>query len=150
MVSRSMMMTSPPISRPIRSTLIEADLGQRSLPPERGVPDGLSRGGDGGRWVLGDRLPPSAIGQNHTLWGTSTLMAADLKKLKQRACDAVDRHAPQLIETADWIHAHPEIGHQEVEASRRLAGMLQAAGVPVEMGTAGMATAFKAELPGNG
>ena len=76
-------------------------------------------------------------------------MAADLKKLKQRACDAVDRRAPELIATADWIHAHPEIGHQEVEASKRLASMLQAAGVAVETGTAGMATAFKAELTGN-
>ena len=73
----------------------------------------------------------------------------DVKKLKQRVCEAVDRRAPELIETADWIHAHPEIGHQEVEASRRLSGMLQAAGIPVEMGTAGMATAFKAELGPN-
>ena len=70
----------------------------------------------------------------------------DVKKLKQRVCEAVDRRAAELIETADWIHAHPEIGHQEVEASRRLSGMLRAAGIPVEMGTAGMATAFKAEL----
>jgi amidohydrolase len=73
-------------------------------------------------------------------------MAADLKKLKQRVCEAVDRRASELIATADWIHAHPEIGHQEVEASKRLSGMLQSAGIPVEMGTAGMATAFKAEL----
>src|SRR5579871_6894600 len=70
----------------------------------------------------------------------------DVKKLKQRVCEAVDRRAPELIETADWIHAHPEIGHQEVEASKRLAGMLEGAGIPVEMGTAGMATAFKAVL----
>src|SRR5689334_8136514 len=77
-------------------------------------------------------------------------MAADVKQLKQRVCEAVDRHAAQLIETADWIHAHPEIGHQEVEASRRLAGMLESEGIPVEMGTAGMATAFKAELQGCG
>ncbi len=70
----------------------------------------------------------------------------DVKKLKQRVCDAVDRRAPELIETADWIHAHPELGHQEVEASKRLAGMLEGAGIPVEMGTAGMATAFKAVL----
>src|SRR5215467_4285285 len=75
-------------------------------------------------------------------------MAADVSKLKQRVCAAVDRHASELIETADWIHAHPEIGHQEVEAARRLAGMLEQAGIPVEMGTAGMATAFKAELVG--
>jgi amidohydrolase len=71
-------------------------------------------------------------------------MGADVRKLKQQVCDAIDRRAADLIETADWIHAHPEIGHQEVEASRRLAGMLESAGIPVEMGTAGMATAFKA------
>jgi amidohydrolase len=73
-------------------------------------------------------------------------MAADVKKLKQRVCEAVDRRAEELVATADWIHAHPEIGHQEVEASKRLSGMLQSAGIPVEMGTAGMSTAFKAEL----
>jgi amidohydrolase len=73
-------------------------------------------------------------------------MGADSSKLKQRVCEVIDRRAADLIETADWIHAHPEIGHQEVEASRRLAGMLESAGIPVEMGTAGMATAFKAEL----
>jgi amidohydrolase len=72
--------------------------------------------------------------------------AVDVNKLKQRVCDAVDQRAAELIATADWIHAHPEIGHQEVEASKRLAGMLQTAGIPVEMGTAGMATAFKAVL----
>ena len=72
----------------------------------------------------------------------------DVQRLKDRVCDAVDRRAAELIETADWIHAHPEIGHQEVQASKRLSGLLEAAGIPVEMGTAGMTTAFKAELPG--
>jgi amidohydrolase len=74
-------------------------------------------------------------------------MPNDLQELKRRVCEAVDRHASALIETADWIWAHPEIGHQEVEASRRLAGLLEGAGIPVEVGTAGMATAFKAALP---
>jgi amidohydrolase len=68
-------------------------------------------------------------------------------ELKRRACAAVDRRARRLVEMADWIHAHPELGHQEVEASARLAGLLRDEGVPVEMGVAGMATAFKAELP---
>ena len=77
-------------------------------------------------------------------------MADRVQDLKQRVCAGVDRWAAELIETADWIHAHPEIGHQEVEAARRLAGLLQSAGIPVEMGTAGMATAFKAELGGRG
>ena len=72
----------------------------------------------------------------------------DLQELKRLACEAIDRRAATLIETADWIWAHPEIGHQEVEAARRLTGLLEGAGIPVEMGTAGMATAFKAELPG--
>jgi len=75
-------------------------------------------------------------------------MADHVEQLKKRVCEAIDRRAAQLIETADWIHAHPEIGHQEVEAARRLSGLLQSAGIPVEMGTAGMATAFKAELGG--
>jgi amidohydrolase len=77
-------------------------------------------------------------------------MADHVEQLKERVCEAVDRRAAQLIEAADWIHAHPEIGHQEVEAAKRLSGLLQSAGIPVEMGTAGMATAFKAELGGKG
>ena len=75
-------------------------------------------------------------------------MGDHVQQLKQRVCQAVDRRAAELIETADWIHAHPEIGHQEVQASRRLTHMLESAGIPVETGTAGMATAFKAELAG--
>ena len=73
-----------------------------------------------------------------------------LEQLKQRACAAIDRHADELKAAADWIHAHPEIGHQEVQAAQRLSDLLRAAGIAVEMGTAGMATAFKAEMPGKG
>jgi amidohydrolase len=75
-------------------------------------------------------------------------MPDSVQQLKQRVCESVERNSAELIATADWIHAHPEIGHQEVEASKRLTGMLQSAGIPVEMGTAGMATAFKAALGG--
>jgi amidohydrolase len=75
-------------------------------------------------------------------------MRDDLQQLKKRVCEGVDRRAGALIETADWIHAHPEIGHQEVEASRRLADLLRGAGIQVDTGIAGMATAFKAELAG--
>jgi len=76
-------------------------------------------------------------------------MSDKVQQLKKRVCEAVDRRAAQLTETADWIHAHPEVGHQEVEAAKRLSGLLQSAGIAVEMGTAGMATAFKAELRGS-
>src|SRR5439155_19603695 len=78
----------------------------------------------------------------------SKVMADDVQQLKHRVCEAVERRASELIETSNWIHAHPEIGHQEVEAARRLSGLLESAGIPVEAGTAGMGTAFKAELGG--
>ena len=73
----------------------------------------------------------------------------DTAALKRRACEAVDRWAGELVETADWIHAHPELGHQEFEASKRLAEILATNGAQVEMGTAGMETAFKAVLAGS-
>jgi amidohydrolase len=74
---------------------------------------------------------------------------ADVEALKRRACEAVDRWAGELVETADWIHANPELGHQELQASKRLADILGTAGASVEMGTAGMETAFKAVLSGS-
>jgi len=77
-------------------------------------------------------------------------VAPDLRPLKERACAAVDRRSSELTSAADWIHAHPEIGHQEVEAARRLSDMLREVGLEVEMGTAGMATAFKGEMHGRG
>lgn len=110
--------------------------------------------------MLGDRPPPGdraigeilyASGARRWEFGSRKLVPMSdehVRHLKRRVCEVIDRRAAELIETADWIHAHPEIGHQEIEASRRLTGMLRAAGIPVEMGTAGMATAFKAELQG--
>jgi amidohydrolase len=78
----------------------------------------------------------------------NTSMPDKLTTLKRRVCEAVDRHSAELVQVADWIHAHPEIGHQEVQAAQRLTDLLRAAGVTVEEGTAGMATAFRAELRG--
>jgi amidohydrolase len=75
-------------------------------------------------------------------------MAGDVRQLKHRVCQAIDRRAGELTATADWIHGHPEIGHQEVQAAQRLSEMLRTAGIMVELGTAGMATAFKADMPG--
>ena len=72
----------------------------------------------------------------------------ELSRLKQRVCDVIDRRAGELRAAADWIHAHPEIGHQEVQAAQRLCDLLRGAGVDVETGTAGMSTAFRAELAG--
>jgi amidohydrolase len=80
----------------------------------------------------------------------TTIERATTQELKTRVCEAVDRRASELIDVADWIHAHPEIGHQEFEAVKRLTDLLCRAGVQVDTNIAGMATAFKAELPGKG
>jgi amidohydrolase len=80
----------------------------------------------------------------------TTIERATTQELKTRVCEAVDRRASELIDVADWIHAHPEIGHQEFEAAKRLTDLLRRAGVQVDTNIAGMATAFKAELPGKG
>ena len=76
------------------------------------------------------------------------LETMELTRLKQRVCDEIDRRAVELCSVADWIHANPEIGHQEVQAAQRLCDLLRGAGITVETGTAGMATAFRAELAG--
>src|ERR1043166_7150688 len=146
--ARSAMMTSPPINRPQRSTLNEArDCGTRPSRVGRRCGVGV---GDGGGLVLGDRPPPGVRAIPGIISRNLEAMADQVQQLKERVCPAVERRSAALIEAANWIHAHPEIGHQEVEASKRLSSMLETAGIPVEMGTAGMATAFKAELGGQG
>lgn len=56
----------------------------------------------------------------------------------------------EIEETVAFVHAHPELGHEERECSRFLAGRLEAAGYEVELGIAGMETAFRARLEGGG
>ena len=63
--------------------------------------------------------------------------------------DAVGAVLPGALDLSHRVHANPELGHQEYQASKRLADILGTAGANVEMGTAGMETAFKAVLPGS-
>src|SRR5262249_57744817 len=72
----------------------------------------------------------------------------DKEALKQAACRIVDQLAEPLIRTSDWMADHPELGLQEVEAARRLTGLLDEFGAEVERGIAGLPTAFAARLPG--
>jgi amidohydrolase len=58
---------------------------------------------------------------------------------------AIDQHAEQFKEISRYIGEHPELGHEEVLASRRLAEELEAHGFRVERGTLGIPTAFVAE-----
>jgi metal-dependent amidase/aminoacylase/carboxypeptidase family protein len=66
---------------------------------------------------------------------------------------AVAEAEPAIRGIVDFVHAHPELAHREIETSRFLVETLRDAGYAVTEGVAGMPTAFRAELrfgaPGN-
>ncbi|MBV8084938.1 MAG: M20/M25/M40 family metallo-hydrolase, partial [Chloroflexi bacterium] len=66
----------------------------------------------------------------------------ELEGPRAAICDSVDRAAPRLVEIADHIHAHPELGFKEFEAARLLTEALHDYGAVVERGVGDMETAF--------
>lgn len=76
------------------------------------------------------------------------MRAEDVEALKVAAIREVERIAPLLIETSDWMAENPELGLQEFKASARLTELLEEFGAEVERGIAGLPTAFEARLPG--
>jgi amidohydrolase len=66
---------------------------------------------------------------------------------KEVACRNIDEHKDVLIGVSNRIHAEPELGHQEFKASTLLAEALRGHGFAVELGVAGMKTAFIARGP---
>ena len=48
-----------------------------------------------------------------------------------------------------FVHDHPELGHEEFRCAGRIASELEAGGYTVELGLAGMETAFRARLDGS-
>ena len=69
-----------------------------------------------------------------------------MSAIKDALCGAVDRMADELEALSHRIHANPELGYQEVKASSWLAEFLQANGLKVERGVAGVETAFRATI----
>jgi metal-dependent amidase/aminoacylase/carboxypeptidase family protein len=61
---------------------------------------------------------------------------------------AVEVRAPLVGEVMRFIHAHPELGHEERECSRFLCETLAGSGFEVERGVGGLETAFRAVLRG--
>ena len=61
---------------------------------------------------------------------------------------AVARQTDALRESMQFVHGHPELGHEEHECSRYLCETLDAAGLKVERSVGGMDTAFRATLRG--
>jgi amidohydrolase len=56
----------------------------------------------------------------------------------------IDAGAPEILELARWMAAHPELSLEERETSRRYRAYLEARGFAVAPGAAGMETAFVA------
>lgn len=71
-----------------------------------------------------------------------------MTELDGRILDAVKARLGEIEAAIEFVHAHPELGHEEVECSAFLAGQLEDAGYEVERGVAGLPTAFRARLEG--
>ncbi|MFD0671372.1 M20 family metallopeptidase [Cohnella sp. GCM10027633] len=59
--------------------------------------------------------------------------------------ETIGAYAPRLQEIAAFIGEHPELGHEEFQASAMLASELESLGYDVSRGTLGLPTAFIAE-----
>ena len=71
-------------------------------------------------------------------------MTTSLQELKARIIDYIDEIGPRLIQISQTIHANPELGYEEEQASTWAAESLDAAGFSVDRGICGMSTAFRA------
>ncbi len=61
---------------------------------------------------------------------------------------AVAAQRAAIADTVAFVHAHPELAHEEHLCAAHLAGRLDDAGLGVEQGVAGLGTAFRAALAG--
>ena len=61
---------------------------------------------------------------------------------------AVAAQQQTIAGTVAFVHAHPELAHDERECAGRLVGQLRGGGLRVEEGVAGLDTAFRAVLAG--
>lgn len=66
--------------------------------------------------------------------------------LKDAIVAAVDRHGAAITELSDDLYAHPELGHQEFYAQKRLTEQLAKAGYQIEAPYGGLPTSFCATL----
>jgi metal-dependent amidase/aminoacylase/carboxypeptidase family protein len=69
-----------------------------------------------------------------------------MSTVKEQIGRAVDVLADELEQLSHRIHAHPELGYQEVKAAAWLADFLAGQGFTVERGLAGVETAFRATI----
>lgn len=62
--------------------------------------------------------------------------------------EAVAAQREAIAQTVAFVHAHPELAHEEWACAAHLAARLSDAGFDVQEGIAGLATAFRARLGG--
>ncbi len=73
-------------------------------------------------------------------------MPERVPETKEVAREAVDAALPDLVALSHQIHDHPETAFEEVRSAELTAGVLAGAGFSVSSGTAGLSTAFTAEI----
>lgn len=74
-------------------------------------------------------------------------MTDNISAIKERTHYEIDRLRDEMVDMARRIHARPEVGHLEHEASGLLTGFLAKEGFIVNRSSAGMETAFMASYP---
>ena len=62
----------------------------------------------------------------------------------ERILAAVESKRADALGTHRFVHEHPELSHEEHECSRHIVNTLEQAGIEVDVGVAGMKTAFRA------
>ena len=63
---------------------------------------------------------------------------------------AIESSKTELFDLSKDVHAHPELNYEEFYSSNALAGFLEQRDFRVERGIGGVATAFRASIPGGG
>lgn len=69
-----------------------------------------------------------------------------MMSLKRTAGDRIRSHAGQLVDLSHRIHAHPELGYEEVQAAGWIADLMAEHGFAVERGVCDLPTAFTASF----
>ncbi|SHJ79698.1 M20 family metallopeptidase [Hespellia stercorisuis] len=69
---------------------------------------------------------------------------------KNKAIEEIEKNRTEITELCEYIFENPELGFQEFKSSRALKEFLEKHGFTVEMGVAGLETAFRAEKRGTG
>ena len=85
-----------------------------------------------------------AVGAAALLALAQPVSAQDLDDLKDEALEMVDARSKMVQEIIDMLFSFGELGMQEFETQRYLTGLLEEAGFEIELGVAGMPSAWTA------